>query len=57
MASSDDIIDELMEKCKKHEDPTGECGFLEQLFRTTLCHDKKNGLPGHVTQLSEEERR
>jgi hypothetical protein len=42
MASTDEILDELMEHCKKHEDPTGENGFLRQLFRTSLYQDKKS---------------
>lgn len=45
MASADELIDELMEKCKKHEDPTGESGFLRQLFKTTLHQGKKTGMP------------
>jgi hypothetical protein len=44
MASTDELLDELMEKCKKHEDPNGESGFLRQLFRTTLYHEKQTGM-------------
>lgn len=45
MASTDELLDELMEHCKKHEDINGENGFLRQLFRTTLYQDKKSIIP------------
>jgi len=57
MTSTDEPLDELIESCRAHEDPTGETGFLKQIFRTTLSHSKKIGLPGHTKQPSEEERR
>jgi hypothetical protein len=44
MASTDEQLDELMAHCKKHEDPTGEGGFLSQLFRTTLQLAKQSGM-------------
>lgn len=44
MASTDEQLDELMELCKKHEDPTGDGGFLSQLFRTTLQSSKQSGM-------------
>jgi hypothetical protein len=45
MASTDELLEELMEHCKKHEDLTGENGFLRQLFRATRYQDKKSVMP------------
>lgn len=44
MASTDELLDELVEKCKKHEDPNGERGFLKLLFGTTLYHEEQTGM-------------
>lgn len=54
MASTDERLDELMEICRKHEDPTGESGFLRQLFGTTLYHEKQTGVPEKQVSSKEE---
>jgi hypothetical protein len=57
MASVDDMLDGLMEQCRKHEDPTGESGFLKQLFRTTLSQEDKSVVSEHLNKHPEEELR
>lgn len=52
MASIDELLDQLMEKCKKHEDPNGENGFLSQLFRTTLQSANQSGMTEHQDKNS-----
>jgi hypothetical protein len=54
MASTDEQLDELMEHCKKHEDPTGENGFLRQLFRTTLHQEKRAGMTENQVSVKKE---
>lgn len=46
MATTDELLDNLIESCKKHENPAGNGGFLNQLFRTTLHQDTYVGRPG-----------
>jgi hypothetical protein len=57
MATTDDLLDSLMEKCKKHDDPTGEGGFLEQLFRTTLYQKNRSETSEHIGNPAKEESR
>jgi hypothetical protein len=54
MATTDDLLDNLMNNCKKHEDPTGENGFLRQLFRTALHQNKKTGTTEHKVSSMKE---
>lgn len=54
MASTDELLHELMEICRKHEDPTRERGFLSQLFGTTLYHEKQTGVAEKQVSPKEE---
>jgi hypothetical protein len=54
MASTDELLDEMMEHCKKHEDPTGENGFLRQLFRTALHQEKSARLTENQVLIKKE---
>ena len=40
MVTTDDLLDNLMNNCKKPGDLVGENGFLRKLFRTTLHQEK-----------------
>jgi hypothetical protein len=56
MATTDDLLDNLMNNCKKPGDLVGENNLLSQLFRTTLQSAKQCGmteLPDNALQKEE----
>jgi len=44
MATTDDLLDNLMNNCKKPGDLVGENSLLSELFRTTLHSAKQSGM-------------
>jgi hypothetical protein len=54
MATTDELLDQLMESCKKHENPNEFGGFLNQLFRTTLNQDLHAGMTEDRVSTKEE---
>jgi hypothetical protein len=52
MATTDDLLDNLMNKCKKPGDLVGENSLLSQLFRTTLHSANKSGMKEHQDEYS-----
>lgn len=52
MATTDDLLDILMNKCKKPGDLVGENSLLSQLFRTTLGSAQQSGAPEHQNRNS-----
>jgi len=54
MDSIDELIDELIKKCKKPEDLIGENGLLNQLSRETMEMPKQD--PASTGQSDESER-
>ena len=52
MATTDDLLDNLMNNCKKPGDLVGEDSLLSQLFRTTLQSEKQSERTGHQDKNS-----
>jgi hypothetical protein len=52
MATTDDLLDNLMNNCKKPGDLVGENSIFNQLFRTTLQSANKSGLTGNQDKNS-----
>jgi hypothetical protein len=57
MATTDDLLDNLMNNCKKPGDLVGENSLLNQLFRTTLQSAKQSGMTELPDNPPEEEER
>jgi hypothetical protein len=52
MATTDDLLDNLMNNCKKPGDLVGENSLLSQLFRTTLQSAKQSVMTKHQDKNS-----
>jgi hypothetical protein len=55
MATTDDLLDNLMNNCKKPGDLVGENSLMSQLFRTTLQSAKQSGMTELAGNHPEEE--
>jgi len=55
MAKTDDLLDKLMNNCKKPGDLVGENSLLSQLLRTTLQPAKQCGMTKLPDNRPEEE--
>jgi len=55
MATTDDLLDNLMNNCKKPGDLVGENSLLSQLLRTALQPADQSGLTELPDNLPEEE--